>query len=265
MRIGFIGTGRMGGPMVRRLVDSGHDVRALARSDERRSTVAELGARPVADVTAVSEDADIVIVCVFTDDQVREICLDGPLLPEMTPGAALVLHTTGSPRTAEAVATRARLHGICVVDAPVSGGPHDIAAGTLTVFAGGEASVVDRVRPALSSYADPVIHVGGTGSGQRVKLVNNALFAANIGLLAEAVRLAEQLGVDESALLAALPHGSSASRALSGVSSRGSVAVFTKSVEDFLRKDVDVVRKTVADLGGSLGLLDDAIDAQSTR
>lgn len=265
MRVGFVGAGRMGSPMVRRLVECGHEVRALARSDENRPAIAELGAHPVADVAGVAENAAVVVVCVFTDDQVREICLDGPLVGSMAPGSTLVLHTTGSPRTAEAVAAHARLHDVDVVDAPVSGGPHDIAAGTLTLFVGGNDAVIDRLRPVLTAYADPVLHVGAIGNGQRVKLVNNALFAANIGLVAEAVRLAEQLGVDEATLLTALPHGSGTSRALAGVSGRGSVEVFTRSVGDFLGKDVEVVRKTTADLGGSLGLLDDAIDAQATR
>ncbi|WP_137872077.1 NAD(P)-dependent oxidoreductase [Rhodococcus sp. Q] len=263
MRVGFIGAGRMGAPMVRRLVDAGHAVNVLARTDGNRAAVADLGATPVSDTAAVAADADVVVVCVFTDDQVQRVCLDGPLLTEMAPGSTLVLHTTGSPRTAEAIAARARLHDVHVVDAPVSGGPHDIAAGTLTVFAGGDTAAVDRARPVLTAYSHPVLHVGAIGNGQRVKLVNNALFAANIGLIAEAVRLAGQLGVDESSLLSALPHASGASRALAGVSSRGSVSVFTESVGDFLRKDIDVVRKTVADLGGSLGVLDDAIEAQS--
>lgn len=264
MRIGVVGLGRMGGPMARKLIEAGHDVQALARSEESRARIVDLGARAVNETADVAADADLVVVCVFTDEQVREVCLDGPLLTEMVPGSSLVIHTTGSPRTAESVAARARLHGVAVVDGPVSGGPHDIAAGTLTVFAGGDRGVVERVRPALGAYADPIVHVGTVGSGQRVKLVNNALFAANLGVLSEAVRLAAQLGVEEAALMAALPHGSAASRALAGVSSRGSVSEFTSAVSDFLGKDIAVVRSTVDELGGSLGLLDAAIASHPT-
>jgi len=111
----------------------------------------------------------------------------------------------------------------------------------------------------LQSYGDPILHVGPVGAGQRVKLVNNALFAAQIGLLADAVRLGAQLGLDEAVLLGALPHGSAASRALAGAVGRGSVAAFTEAVRDFLAKDIDVARKIAADLGGDLGALDDAI------
>jgi 3-hydroxyisobutyrate dehydrogenase-like beta-hydroxyacid dehydrogenase len=259
-RIGFIGAGRMGAPMVARLVAGGHEVRALGRSPQRLTELSEAGAHPCSTLEQVA-DSDAVFVCVFTDEQVREVCLDGPLLELMRPGATLLLHTTGSPNTAQAVAERAAARGVSVLDAPVSGGPHDIAAATLTVFVGGDGEALDRIRSALASYADPILHVGALGNGQRVKLINNALFAAQIGLVAEAVRLGDQLGVPETALLQALPHASGASRALSGVAARGSVAAFAAAVRSFVGKDVTVVRKVAAELGGDLGVLDDAIDA----
>jgi 3-hydroxyisobutyrate dehydrogenase-like beta-hydroxyacid dehydrogenase len=183
------------------------------------------------------------------------------LLAAMPGGAVLVVHTTGSPRTAEDVAASAARHGIRVIDAPVSGGPHDVAAGRLTLFVGGADDAVGRVRPVLQSYADPVLHVGPVGAGQRVKLVNNALFAAQIGLLASAIRLGTQLGLEEELLLGALPHGSAASRALAGAAGRGSVAKFAEAVGEFVTKDVAAVRETAAGLGGDLGALDNAIGA----
>src|SRR5690348_17170028 len=128
-RVGFVGAGRMGAPMVRRLVEAGHGVRALGRSVEKRRAVSELGAQPVTDLADVGQDADVVVVGVFTDDQVRQVCMESVLLSAMRPGTALVIHTTGSPRTAEAIAAEAKSRDIAVIDAPVSGGPHDIAAG----------------------------------------------------------------------------------------------------------------------------------------
>ncbi|MDL4816342.1 NAD(P)-dependent oxidoreductase [Actinomadura opuntiae] len=261
MRIGFVGAGRMGRPMVERLAGAGHDVLVLGRSPAARASLEELGVRAVARAADAAEGADAVLVCVFSDEQVRDVCLGGDLLSGMPSGSVVVLHTTGSPDTAKAVADRAAAHGVGVIDCPVSGGPHDIAAGRLTLFAGGATADVATVRPALEAYGDPLVHVGELGAGQRVKLVNNALFAAQIGLLAHAVRLAEQLGVDEAALLAALPHASSASRALAGVAGRGSVAAFAQAVSGFLGKDVDVVRTIAAAQGADLGVLDGAIDA----
>jgi 3-hydroxyisobutyrate dehydrogenase-like beta-hydroxyacid dehydrogenase len=258
-RVGFVGAGRMGGPMIRRLVAAGHDVRALGRAGEKRQAVRDLGARAVSELTAVSDGADVVVVCVFTDEQVRQVCLHSDLLSTMPAGAALVLHTTGSPSTAEAIAARAP--GIDVVDAPVSGGPHDIAAGRVTLFVGGRNDAVARIQPVLGSYGDPILHVGPTGAGQRVKLINNTLFAAQIGLLHEAVDLGKRLGVEENRLLDAIAHGSAASRVADIVGARGSVAAFIEMVGDFVGKDVAVVRKISAELGSELGLLDDVINA----
>ncbi len=260
-RIGFVGTGRMGAPMVRRLVEAGHDVHALGRTPEKCRLISDLGAFPVTDLAAVAEDAEAVIVCVFTDEQVRQVCLEDGLVAAMSPGTVLILHTTGSPRTAETIAAR----GVDVVDAPVSGGPHDIAEGSVTLFVGGDDDAVKRVHPLLSAYGDPVLHVGRGGAGQLVKLINNALFAAQIGLVAEGVRLGGVLGVSEPALLEALTHGSAGSRALGNITRAGSAAAFIGAVGDFIGKDVAVVRETVAELGGDLGALNDVVDAGLRR
>jgi 3-hydroxyisobutyrate dehydrogenase-like beta-hydroxyacid dehydrogenase len=260
-QVGFVGAGRMGGPMVRRLVEAGHEVRALGRSVEKRRAVSELGAQPVTDLADVGSAAEVVVVCVFTDEQVARVCLESVLLSAMRAGAVLVIHTTGSPRTASSIAAEAESHGIEVVDAPVSGGPHDIAAGRVTLFVGGSDDAVERVRPVLASYGDPILHVGPVGAGQGVKLVNNTLFAAQIGLLHEAVRLGDRLGIDEPRLLDAIGHGSAASRVASMAGAGGSVDAFIDMVGEFVGKDVAVVRKTAAELGSELGLLDDAINA----
>ncbi|MGO9383140.1 MAG: NAD(P)-dependent oxidoreductase [Mycobacterium sp.] len=257
MKVGFVGAGRMGRPMVARLVQAGHDVQVLGRTADRRRELEQLGAHAVDGVAKAGVRADVVVLCVFTDEQVREVCLDSDLLPAMPSGSALVVHTTASPKTIEAVAARA--DDVDVVDAPVSGGPHDIAAGKLTLFVGGADDVVARVRPVLGCYCDPVLHVGPSGAGQKVKLVNNALFAGQIGLLAASVRLGQRLGVPESTLLAALAHGSATSRVLGLVAARGSVASFTEVAGDFVGKDVAVVRRIVEELGTDLGVLDDVI------
>jgi 3-hydroxyisobutyrate dehydrogenase-like beta-hydroxyacid dehydrogenase len=245
--------------MVARLVAAGHDVRVLGRTAQKRRDLEQLGVRAVGDVAEAGAQAEVVALCVFTDEQVQQVCLDSGLLSAMPAGSALVVHTTASPHTIEAVAARA--DGIDVVDAAVSGGPHDVAAGRLTVFAGGADEAVARVRPVLDCYGDPVLHVGPAGAGQKVKLVNNALFAAQIGLLVESIRLGERLGVPESTLLAALPHGSATSRALSLVAAAGSVSSFVEVAGGFVDKDVTVVRRISEDLGSDLGALDDAIAA----
>ncbi|MGN0039849.1 NAD(P)-dependent oxidoreductase [Rhodococcus sp. (in: high G+C Gram-positive bacteria)] len=259
----FVGAGRMGLPMVGRLVSNGHDVRALARNEETRSALESAGARPVADISDIGDGADIVAVCVFTDAQVRQVCLDDGVLARMPQGSTLIVHTTISPRSIETLTAEAAPYGVSVVDAAVSGGPHDIAAGALTLFVGGPDEAVAAVTPVLKSYGDPVIHVGPSGSGQRVKLVNNALFAAEIGLMAEAAELGRRLGLDEKSLFEALPHASSSCKVMGNIAMRGSVAEFRSAVGEFLSKDIAVVRATVAELGADLGVLDTAIDART--
>lgn len=256
-RIGFAGAGRMGLPMIRRLVAAGHEVCAVGRTARRRSVLSEEGALAVERVEDAAEGVDAFVVCVFTDRQVREVCLDGGLLDALPRDAALVVHTTASPHTLREIAA----HEITVLDAPVSGGPHDIAAGRLTVFAGGDEATVERLRPVLAAYADPILPVGPVGAGQSVKLVNNALFTAQLGLIAEAGRLGRELGVDEAVLLDALGHGSAASRALAGAASRGSADRFISDVREFVDKDVAVVRRTADGLGARLGALEPALAA----
>lgn len=232
--------------MVARLVEAGHDVSAL-------------GSTAVTEVAEEAKQADVVIVCVFSDEQVRRVCLDGALLQAMRPRSALVVHTTASPTTMRAIAARAG--DVEVVDAPVSGGPHDIAAGAITLFVGGSDDAVARLRPVLGCYGGPILHVGPCGAGQKVKLVNNALFAGHIGLLAESIRLGERLGLPESTLLTALPRGSAGSRVLDIVGARGSIASFIEVTAEFVGKDVDVVRNMAEELGTELGALDAAIKA----
>jgi 3-hydroxyisobutyrate dehydrogenase-like beta-hydroxyacid dehydrogenase len=259
MRVGFIGAGRMGRPMVARLVAAGHDVRALGRNAESRRDLEQLGAAVAHDAVEAVAHADVVVLCVFTDEQVRQVCLDSVLLTAIPPGSALVVHTTASPTTIAAVAVRAA--HLDVIDAPVSGGPHDIAAGKLALFVGGADDAVARLRPVSGCYGDPILHVGPSGAGQKVKLVNNALFAAHVGLLAESIRLGEQMGVPEATVLGALAHGSATSRVLDIVAARGSVASFIEVAGEFVDKDVAVVRNIAEELGSDLGALDNVINA----
>ncbi|KUI41706.1 6-phosphogluconate dehydrogenase [Mycobacterium sp. GA-1199] len=258
-RVGFVGAGRMGAPMVRRLVDAGHDVRALGRTDEKCAAVGDIGAQPVTRAADVADGADVVVVCVFTDEQVQQVCLNDGLAAGMQPGSVLIIHTTGSPATARKLA--AEFADIDVVDAPVSGGPHNIAAGEVTLFVGGTHAAVDKVRPVLASYGEPILHVGELGAGQAVKLVNNSLFAAQIGLLRTAVDLGARLGVGEAELLTSLTHGSGASRVGEFIAARGSVRGFVADVGEFIGKDVAVVRQIAGELGSDLGLLDGIFDA----
>src|SRR5712675_55904 len=105
MRVGFVGAGRMGRPMVDRLVAAGHEVTVLGRTASAREALGAAGAHPVAEASAVAEKADVVCVCVFSDEQVRSAAIGGGLVESVPGGGVLVIHTTGSPRTAQAIAS----------------------------------------------------------------------------------------------------------------------------------------------------------------
>jgi len=254
VNVGFVGVGEMGAPMVERLRAGGVPVRFHARRPEVIARAEALGATSSPTLAGVADGADTVIVCVYTDAQVREVCL-GPhgLVAAMAPGAVLVIHTTGSPTTTPLLAA-APGRGE-VLDAALSGGPADIRAGRLTLLVGGDTAVLDLVRPVLATYSDPIIPVGALGDGQRVKLVNNALFAATVALVADAERLATGLGADPVAALTAIQHCSADSRVLRIVLGLGSAARMQELAGRFIRKDVATVMEVAAEMGVDLGLL----------
>jgi 3-hydroxyisobutyrate dehydrogenase-like beta-hydroxyacid dehydrogenase len=257
LRIGFVGAGQMGMPMVRRLVAAGHEVAVHARRPEARAACEAVGARATDDLTAAVTGADAVVVCVFSDTQLREVALrpDG-ILAAMGPGSLLVIHTTGSPATAPLLAERGADLRIRVVEAPVSGSATDIDEGRVTVLLGGAPEDLAAARAVVGAYGDPIFEVGELGTAQAVKLLNNALFAGNLQLVAEVERLAGELGVDWAKAAAVFQRSSGTSRALEIVASMGSVQSLVGAAGHFLVKDVTEVVATAATLGIDLGQLE---------
>ena len=216
MRVGFIGLGSQGAPMARRIIDAGYATTLWARRDATldpfRSTAAQLAPSPA----ALAEASDVVCLCVFGDDDVREVV--GAVLGGMERGSELVVHSTVHPRTIAEVAGLAEAAGVEVVDAPVSGGGDAALAGRLCVMVGGSEASFERVRPVLETYGNPVRRVGPAGSGALTKLINNLLFMANIAVSDEALRVAVALGADRAGVADVLAAGSAASYALGVVS-----------------------------------------------
>ena len=264
-KIAVIGAGRMGRPMVDRLAAAGYLPTVHARRPQTQAAAEAAGLRWAGSVTETVRDADLVLTVVFDETQLRSVTL-GPdgALTAMKPGSILIQHTTCDPAVVTDIAHTAAGYGVEVLDAAVSGTPRDIAAGQLTVWAGGAAAALDAARAALGSYASPVLAVGPVGHGQRVKLVNNALFVAQVGLAVDAVRIASGVGLGEAEVLAALAHGSGASRALSAVAWIGAGNVGPR-LSEFMIKDVDAVRAIAGRAGVDLGLLGDVLDSAAIR
>lgn len=251
-RIGFVGAGRMGFPMVERLAAAGHDLVVYARRAEAEADLTRLGVPHTNELTEAAAGVDVLLLCVFSDQQLNEIA--GPLAAALPDGAVFASHVTGRESTLRAVA--GRFPAIHVVDAPVSGGPVEISAGRLTVLLGGEPAARARTADAVRAYADPVIETGELGTALAVKLVNNFLFAANTQLAAEAVRLGEALGVAPGQLLSALGHMSGGSRAGDRIAAGGGdMAAFATRIGPFMKKDVAACLEQAAEHGVDPGLL----------
>jgi 3-hydroxyisobutyrate dehydrogenase-like beta-hydroxyacid dehydrogenase len=256
--VGFIGAGQLGEPTVERLLDANQHVVLFARRPEVADRLSDRGADIAPSVHAVAALSDLLVLFLFSDEQLRAVALgDAGAIGAMRSGTVLLVHTTASVATMEALAAAAAGRGIQVVDAPVSGTAEDIRAGRLTVLLGGADDAVARSAELVRAYADPVLPVGPFGSAMKVKLVNNILFAATVQLAADAARLSGQLGVDPMQAFGALLSCSSASKAMLHMKAAGDVEAFGRQVAHYLRKDVAACADAAAQLSVDLGLLGD--------
>lgn len=253
--IGFIGAGQMGEPMVVRLLAAGHHVTLFARRDEVRDRLAKAGAEVVDSIPQVAAHSDVLFGCFFSDNQLSDAA-SGPdgFIANAKRGSIFVSHTTGNMATLKAIAEQSPSPPT-ILDAPISGSAEDILAGKLTVLIGGPAGAVDRVTPIVRAYAENIIAAGALGSALNLKLINNALFAANAQLVAVATDIGRSLDVDPAALLAALAVSSGGSRAASYVQAAGGVDQFATLVAPFLRKDMAAATLQADEVGADLALL----------
>jgi 3-hydroxyisobutyrate dehydrogenase-like beta-hydroxyacid dehydrogenase len=254
-RVGFVGAGRMGLPMVKRLAAAGHDLVVFARRAETKAALARLGVRSTTELAEAAAGADVLLLCVFSDEQLAGIA--DPLAAGLPDGAVLASHVTGRASVLRSLADR--FPAIHVVDAPVSGGPGEIADGRLTVLLGGLPAARARAAQAVGAYADPVIETGELGTALAVKLVNNLLFAANTQVLAEAIRLGEELGVVPGEMLSALNHMSGGSQVSLRAAVGADMASFAARIGPFMKKDVAVCLEQAAERGVDPGLLIDVV------
>jgi len=203
-RIAFCGLGVMGLPMATRLAAAGHQVRVWNRTPGRDADAVAAGAVAAATPAEAARDADAAITMLAGPESLDEVVF-GPegLAATLRPGAALIDMSTVGPDAIQALNERLAGRGVAVLDAPVTGSAPHAAAGTLRIMVGATAEEFARWREVLTPLGEPV-HVGPPGTGAAVKLVVNSATAALTSLLAEALALADRLGVDERAALDAL-------------------------------------------------------------
>ncbi|HLR93291.1 MAG TPA: NAD(P)-dependent oxidoreductase [Jiangellaceae bacterium] len=266
MRVGFIGLGSQGAPMARRIVESGYPTTLWARRAASLEAFADTDAGTAESPAALARASDLVCLCVVSDDDVEEIIGgENGVLAGLAPGGIIAVHSTVHPDTCRRLAQRAGAQGISVIDAPVSGGGPAAAAGRLLVMLGGDTEAVQRCRPVIETYADPAVHLGGVGSGQVTKLLNNLLFTANLGSAASALALGEALGVAADRLAEVVTRGSANSFALNSIQgSGGTLDRLAGLAGTLLQKDVRLITDLADRADAAPGAVLDAADAALT-
>ena len=248
MRVGFIGLGAMGRPMALHLHNAGHDLHVWARRPESGvglpatlcATPAELGRRCAVVFTIITSSADVEAVALGPDG----------LIEGMAPDSVLVDCSTIAPDAARRVAAELAGKGIHMLDAPVSGGAQGAIDATLAIMAGGDAVVLERVRPLLDSLGKRIVHIGPNGAGQVAKACNQMIMVAAIEAAAEAMRLAVASGVDCAKVHQALAGGSAASRVLDVMGERMVRRDFAAGIEARLHhKDFGLVLEAASKSG----------------
>ena len=199
-----MGLGVMGLPMARHLVGAGHRVTVASRSPGPVAAAVSSGAADGGNAAGVAAASDVVVLCVPSSPDVESVV--AALLPSLRPGAVVVDCSTIDPEVERAQHALVEEAGGRYLDAPVSGGSVGAENGTLTLMVGGSPSVLDETRPVLEAFSRLIVHVGGPGMGQVVKLCNNLLYAAQMQATAEAFTLAHRSGVDLRSLLEVLTH-----------------------------------------------------------
>lgn len=243
--VGFVGLGAMGLPMSHRLLAAGYPLVVHTRTAARAAPVVQAGARWVDGPAEVAANAQIILTCLDTVDAVEHVMLgvDG-LVAAAPPGALLVDHSTIAPDLARRIGVTAAARGVSFLDAPVSGGPEGASRGTLAIMAGGPPEAFERALPVLRSYGTTIQRMGDAGSGTLAKLVNQLLTFVHGAVAAEAIALAQEVGLELEPLADVLRAGFGQSRMLDRTLARVAARDYTAGAALTLyEKDLGLVQR----------------------
>ena len=246
-RVGFIGTGLIGTPMVQRLLECGLSVTVWNRTPDKAAPLVRDGASLAESPRALAESCDIVCLCLTNPAAVHEVVFGAQGIDAVLRVGQLVIDLSSiAPDATREMAERlASACGARWIDAPVSGGLPLARAGKLIVFAGGDADDIARAAPLFEALAQRVTHMGGHGAGQLAKSCNQMIVACNLVTIAEMLAFASQSGIDATRLPGALAGGFAdslplqifGSRMAAGVDSTriGGLATFRKDIDQVVR------------------------------
>ena len=257
MKIAFLGLGVMGFPMAGHLQAAGHDVVVYNRNTVKAATWVDKyqGAMALTPALAAA-DADLVLLCVGNDDDVRAVVYgDDGAIAGMKTNAVLIDHTTTSAILAEELGKACQQQSLQFLDAPVSGGQAGAENALLTIMIGGEQATFDFALPVLDVMAKKVTRVGDVGAGQKCKMVNQLCIAGLVQGLAEGVNFAQNAGLDVPMVLDVLRNGAAQSWQLENRTLTMAEDKFDFGFAiDWMRKDLGICLNEAEKLGLELPL-----------
>ena len=238
VRVGWIGTGVMGGSMCGHVLDGGYSVRVHTRTRERAEPLLAKGAQWAESPAALAEASDVVCTIVGFPQDVREVLL-GPdgAVAHAPVGATIVDLTTTEPSLAVEIHAAALARDIDAIDAPVSGGDIGARSGALSIMVGGSDAAVSRARPILECFGKTIVHQGGPGAGQHTKMVNQILIATGMIGVCEALLYGYRAGLELETVLESVGGGAAGSWSLANYGPRMLAADFEPGffVEHFIK------------------------------
>ncbi len=241
--VGVIGAGRMGQPMIGHLAAKGFAVSVFDIDASKRAAVEQRKAAWMADTESLAKAAEVVLICVGYDRELRELLAADGGLKALAPGTIVAILSTVHPGTVAELAQALAPRGVHVVDAPVCRGGKAADEGTLLTFIGGEAGVVERVKPVLAAYSTDIVHTGAAGTGQVAKAANNMIMWACLIADHEALALAQRYGMDVEKLREALKMSSADNYVLRN---------WRVNTMAWAEDDMEIVQQMAADRGVAL-------------
>ena len=254
-RVAFIGLGAMGYPMAGHLATSGHTVTVFNRTRERAQHWREqYGGAVAATPAEAAEGQDAVMICVGNDDDVREVtCGSEGVLHTLPRGSLLIDHTTTSQELAVAIAEQAAASGVDFLDAPVSGGQIGAETGALTIMVGADKDTYEAAEPLMTCYAKSIRLVGGVGSGQLTKMVNQICIAGLLQGLSEGLHFAERAGLDVAGAVEVIAQGAAQSWQMNNRASTMIAGEFEFGFAvDWMRKDLGIAIEAAQAVGAAV-------------
>ncbi len=248
--VGFIGLGIMGRPMAINLLRAGFPVVVYNRTEDKTEALVKEGAEKAASPAEVARYCPVVVTIVSDTPDVQEVILgNNGVIEGVEAGSIVIDMSTISPRATREIGLLLGKKGASMLDAPVSGGDIGAQQGTLSIMVGGDAGIFARCRHILSAMGKSIVHVGPSGMGQTVKLMNQILVAGHLNALAEALLFAQKSGADLEKAISAVEGGAAGSWALSNLGPKIIKRDFEPGfMVDLIQKDLNLVMEAAKEM-----------------